>query len=454
MPLAGPGQRLRFALFNQRSALFDLMVTVGVAGLTALVLFLPTIPRSTMAIGYLMAVALLARRRWPLSTMAVVSACGLAQVLLGNSSNDPMPYDVALLIAMYSTVKYGRRLRDGWLAAAAVAVGIGIEVYRHFNIRWWAQIIWYVGICSGVWLMGYTVRNRRIYVVGLEERAATLERERDHLTRIAVADERAVIARELHDVVAHNLAVMVVQADGGRYAFDTDPAAARKALATVAETGRDALEDMRQLVTVLRGSETGTSGQPEQVSGLGSDLHGDPERRLSTVDRLDALVERARSAGLDVSLDEVGEVGRAGAERSVTPAVELAIYRITQESLTNVLRHSGRSAKVTLTLRYHPDAVELQILDDGGDIAGRGDGDGAGGGGGGGGGDGRDGGMRANGRATTVGNGLIGMRERVAVYGGAFQAGPDPAGGWGVRARIPLRDPSGNGTAGDRRASR
>src|SRR5947199_615880 len=211
---------------------------------------------------------------------------------------------------------------DAWLAAAVVATGIVIEVVRTKGPEWWGVAILYVAVCGGIWLVGYTVRVRRIYVAGLEERAATLERERQHLARIAVADERAAIARELHDVVAHSLAVMIVQADGGRYAFETDPAKARAALGTVADTGRAALEDMRRLVGVLRG--TGTGAEPE------------PERRWATVEELDTLVERARSAGLVVDVSTEGDPGPLSA------AVGLAVYRIVQEALTNVLRHTGR----------------------------------------------------------------------------------------------------------------
>jgi len=241
--------------------LFDLLVALGVAALTGLGIFMRTTPHATLALGYAMAVAVLFRRRWPLVTMALVGTAALLQVILFPPADDPLPYDLAVLVAMYSAVKYGRRLLAGWLAAAVVATGIVIEVVRHGNDNWFGLAVFYVGVCGGVWLMAYTMRTRRIYVAGLEERAATLEREREHLARIAVADERAVIARELHDVVAHSLSVMIVQADGGRYAFEADPGQAREALATVAATGREALEDMRRLVGVLRGTETAPETQ-------------------------------------------------------------------------------------------------------------------------------------------------------------------------------------------------
>jgi signal transduction histidine kinase len=388
-----PFQRLR-------SILFDLLVAAGVAGLTSLGIFMRQTPPATMFLGFAMALVLTLRRHYPLWTMAVVSSCALLQVILFGVQDDPLPYDLAVLIGMYSVVKYGRRMLGSWLAAATVGVGIVIEAYRHGNAtNWWALAIWYVGVCGGVWLMAYTVRARRAYVAGLEERATTLEREREHLAQIAVADERAAIARELHDVVAHSLAVMIVQADGGRYAFDSDPDQARTALDTVATTGREALEDMRRLVGVLRG--TGASAPSEQA----------PEgRQRITMEGLEALVERARSAGLYVTVETTGT------RVPLAPAVELAAYRIVQEALTNVLRHAGRHAKVTLSVGYGPDALALSIVDDGGERPGPSEG-------------------------TGVGNGLVGMRERVSVHNGQFAAGPRLDGGWSVSVTLPLASP-------------
>src|SRR5215510_11434267 len=231
-------------LRRRRSVLFDVLVVAGVAGLTGLGIFMRETPPNRMILGYAMAIAILFRRRWPLSTMAAVGTFALLQVIAFPPTSDPLPFDLAVV----------------------VATGIVIEVTRHFRPNWLALALFYVGVCGGVWLMAYTMRNRRLYVATLEERAATLERERDHLARIAAAEERAAIARELHDVVAHSLSVMIVQADGGTYAFDRDPDEARRALSTVAETGRDALEDMRRLVAVLRSDSppiTGSAPTPE-----------------------------------------------------------------------------------------------------------------------------------------------------------------------------------------------
>src|SRR5262249_15212919 len=154
------------------------------------------------------------------ATMAVVAAAALLQVVVAQEQGDYLlPHDVAVLIAMYSVVKYAPRILDAYVAATLVAIGIAIEIGTHPMHGAWMSAIFVTAVCTGVWMTGYTVRNRRIYVAGLEDRAATLEREREALTQVAIAEERAVIAREMHDVVAHGLAVIIVQADGGRYAM-------------------------------------------------------------------------------------------------------------------------------------------------------------------------------------------------------------------------------------------
>ncbi len=385
---------------KERSLLFDLLVGAGVAGLASLDFVSPGRPTGTIVLGYAMAVAVVFRRRWPLVTMGIAAGAALLQVLLFPPAFDPAPYDVAVVVAMYSVVKYGRHLRDGILAAAVVAVGIAIEAIRHPDVPVIPLTLFYTGVCGGVWLMGYSMRNRRIYVATLEERAATLEREREHLARLAVADERAAMARELHDVVAHSLAVMIVQADGGSYAIDNDPAQARQALKTVADTGREALADMQRLVGVLRGARL----EPD----------GDEVRMPVTLDRLDLLVERARTAGLTVDL------AVTGSSHPVPPTVALVVYRIVQEALTNVLRHAGTRAQVRLRLGY-TDTVSVSVVDDGGGAGGLAE--------------------REAVREQPGGHGLVGMRERVNVHGGHFAAGPAGS-GWSVEATIPLRAPA------------
>ena len=390
-----------------RSALFDLMV----AGSVAFLAMLPIdrrAPSGPGLIGLGMAAALLVRRRRPLAVMAAVSALALLQVLLFPSSIAPRPFDVAVLIAMYSVVKYGRRLWHGLLAAVPVVIGAVIEVARQRDISrpgvsllqaWGEELFFVLGVCAAVWLTAFTLRTRRLYVLGLEERAATAEREREHLATIAVAEERATIARELHDVVAHSMAVMIVQADGATYALDQDPEQARIAIKQVAATGRDALEDMRRLVGVLRGADSDADA-------------GAADRRRAGLDQVAALADRARSAGLTVTVSED--------ERppSLPAAVELTAFRILQEALTNVLRHAGPGARVALFLRYRPGVVGgvvgIEVTDDGGGRL-----------------------ATESVRASETGHGLVGMRERVAVHAGTFAAGPKLGGGWSVTAEIP-----------------
>jgi len=333
--------------------------------------------------------------------LVVISALALSQVLLFPPGNDPRGYDVAVLIAMYSVVKYSRRRWPVYAAAVPVMIGLVIEVHRQVSRTavpadpqvWILSLGSSTAVCATVWLTAYTVRTRRLYVAGLEERAATAERERDHLATIAVADERARIARDLHDVVAHSMAVMIVQADGADYAMDGDPGQARVAIKQVAATGREALADMSRLVNVLRDGDPG----PADAS--------DDRRRIG-LDQLTALFDRARSAGLVVTEHH------DGAPDGVPAAVEVTVFRVVQEALTNVLRHAGPAARIDVRLVHEATSVRVEVSDDGG-------------------------GRRAAAVPTTGGHGLVGMRERVAVHGGHFEAGPQPAGGWRVAVDLP-----------------
>jgi signal transduction histidine kinase len=352
------------------------------------------VPAGFMATGVVMVLALLVRRRYPIAVMAVVSLAALAQVVFYASIVSPRPFDVAVEVAMYSVVKYGRRLRDAILAGGAVAIGIGIEVFKSPAQSWVVVVLFYGGFSVAAWLTAFVVRNRQRYLASLEERATSLERERDHLARIAVAEERAEIARELHDVVAHSLAVMIVQADGGRYAFDTDPAQARAALEVVASTGREALADMRRLVGVLRGS-----------GPVGS---ADPARRRTGLGQIATFADRARSAGLAV------EVSLRATDADIPPAVGLTAVRVVQEALTNTLRHAGPGARAQVSLSIDDDTLLVSCLDDGTGPR-----------------PGQDG-------AEGSGHGLLGMRERINVHSGTLSAGRRLEGGWSVVARIPL----------------
>ncbi|MFG1649859.1 sensor histidine kinase [Micromonospora sp. NPDC049275] len=350
---------------------------------------------ASTGVGAAMAVALLFRRTHPSAVTVVVAALALVQVI---ARWGPLPYDVAVLIALYSVVKYGERLRDGVLAGAVAAVGVLLAAAQTPGVgAWWATALWYALVTGAVWLVALNVRTRRLYVLSLEERATTLEREREAESRAAVAEERTRIARELHDVVAHSMAVMIVQADGARFMLDRDPEQARTAVKVVADTGRAALEEMRRLVGVLR--DAGPSA--------GSVVAADPEHRRLALAELPDLLARFRAAGLRLRDTTSGDTP------TLPPGLELTVYRVVQEALTNALKHAGVGAAVDVTLAYAADAVVVRVADDGR-------------------------GRPVVSPAPSGGHGLLGMRERVAVYDGSLTAGAQPTGGWQVEVRLPL----------------
>lgn len=344
-------------------------------------------------LGSAMAVALYHRRRAPVVVMAVVSALALAQYLLsllgGHAASDVAGYDIAVLVAMVTVVAHVERVWQAVLSGVVVVVGallVFAEGEETFGVA---------GAVVALWMTAYVLRNRQAHVVVLQERAAAAERERDHLTQLANARERGEIARELHDVVAHSLAVMVMQADGARYALDGDREKAREALRVIGDTGRDALQDMHRIVDVLRG-----------VAGSG-ESGGDGLRKVGVAD-LEQMVDRARSAGIEVGLRVEGDVGE------LAPADELTLVRVAQEGITNVLRHAGAGARAEVVLKVEGGVALLEVVDDG---AGR----------------------VSPGASGSGGNGLVGVRERVSVHRGRFSAGPGVGSGWRVRVEIPLR---------------
>ncbi|MFR9776335.1 sensor histidine kinase [Micromonospora sp. MS34] len=386
-----------------RSVAFD----VAVSGLVALLAVAGIVAQpgggKATTVGVLMALVLLFRRTHPSAVAAGVAVLALTQVIAGWG---PLAYDLGVLIALYSVVKYAR-LRDGIAAGIGAAVGV---VLAALQVRgptpWWAGALWFGTVTVAVWLVGLNVRTRRLYVLSLEERAATLEREREAEARAAVAEERTRIARELHDVVAHSMAVMIVQADGVRFTIDRDPDTAREAAKVVADTGRQALEEMRRLVGVLREPSRPEPAAPAVATA-------EPVHRRPALVELPDLLDRFRAAGLTVACATTGE------PTPLPPGLELTVYRVMQESLTNTLKHAGVGASAELSLDWSPAAVVVRAVDDG-----RG---------------------RPVVRPTpSGGHGLVGMRERVGVYDGGLTAGPTPAGGWRVEARLPL--PSAPGT--------
>jgi signal transduction histidine kinase len=277
------------------------------------------------------------------------------------------------------------------LIGAVTAVGVWAPQGVGAVDRILLATVLFSGTALVAWVLGDSMRYRRAYLTALEDRAARLERERDAQAQIAAAAERARIARELHDVIAHNVSVMVVQADGAGYALRRDPDRAGQALAAISRTGRQALAEMRRLLGVLRSDDQQADLAPQP--GL---------------EQLRELLDQAREAGMSVSFTLEGPV------RPLPEGAELAAYRVVQESLTNTRKHGGLAATAAVTLRYEPNGLLLQVTDDG---------------------------LGAAAAADGPGHGLTGMRERVEMYGGTVRAGPLPSGGYQVTARLPDAGP-------------
>jgi signal transduction histidine kinase len=341
-------------------------------------------PRSVAAPAELVLGLLLVwRRRFPLATMVLVSLVSAAETVGGVPMQSPAIPLLVNVIAVYTLVT------EAPLARALVGLAVGLAGFALGTLSQDnspGNFVFGAIFAVGVWIVGRTVRTRTARAGELEERAVTLEREREQQARQAAADERVRIARELHDVIAHSVSVMVVQAGAGEQVLRRDPERAADVLRSIQETGRQALSELSTLLGILRehGHEFGLVPQP----GIAD---------------LSSLLEQNRQAGLPVELTV------EGAERPLPPGVELSLYRVVQEALTNTRKHAGR-ARATVRLRYGSTEVAAEIADDGG--------------------------TSRNGYGG--GNGVIGMRERVTVYGGSLEAGPRPEGGYLVRARIPL----------------
>ncbi|WP_425386964.1 sensor histidine kinase [Amycolatopsis benzoatilytica] len=320
---------------------------------------------------------------------------------------------IALAVSLYSVLVYVGR-KHGLIYAAALVIAAVAAALPRSQPDWGVQLSFSIFAIAFCWILGEFMYARRAYQRELEARLHLLETERDQAARIAVAEERGRIARELHDVVAHSVSVMVVQADGAALALQAKPDLAGRALRTISETGRGALGELRRLLDVLRNDS------------------GDGEPRVPQPDAtaLGDLAERIRGAGVPVDL-------RLDGELSALPAgLSLGIYRIVQESLTNTLKHAGAGAHAAVRVQLTGDQVEIVVRDDGAGRARRLEQVGA---------TGPVSAAPAPGRAPAPrlsvagGNGVIGMRERANVYGGTLEVGPAAGGGWQVRAVLPVR---------------
>jgi signal transduction histidine kinase len=320
---------------------------------------------------------LAARRYRPLSVFGVTLGAALVLELLEGTFQAQ-----ASIVALYTIAAHSGRRAAKWAAVATVAA-IAVMLLNGPRSELIAGVA-VLAIYAAAWALGDNVRTRRAYLRGLEEKAERLERERIENVRRATAEEQARISRELHDVLAHSVSVMVVQAAAAGDVFDANPARAREALASVEATGRAALAELRRLLGNVRHGDVAYAPQP----GLAA---------------LDALAEHVRAAGVDV------EVQVEGASAPLAAGLDLAAYRIVQEALTNTLKHAG-ATRATVTVRHRDARVEVEVVDDGVGVT-RGDG---------------------------TGHGIIGMRERASLYGGELRAEPRLEGGFRVFATLPL----------------
>ena len=348
--------------------------------------------RDVDAVGVLLTIGIWVgvafRRRWPEPVAWTVAALTVPFWVLDYVDSGT---SFGVLIAVYSLAAHvdrPRSLRSGLvIGSVLVTVMITGVIAEEENLPAIA-VIANVIVFATAWTAGDSVRNRGAYLAEVEARAERAEREQAAAAERAVQDERVRIARELHDVVAHSVSVMVVQAGAGRRVLDRHPEQTAEALAVVESTGRNALEELRRLLGVLR-----------QQEGVAPATEPQP-----TVDELSTLVEQWRDAGMDVDLEVRGEPAELPA------GVSLTVYRVVQEALTNVMKHAG-PARAQVTVRYD-DAVHIEVTDDGRGCP--------------------------SGDVPSSGQGLIGMRERIELFGGTLAIGPRPGGGYRVRATIPV----------------
>jgi signal transduction histidine kinase len=332
-----------------------------------------------LAIG---SVALFWRRSWPLAGLGVALAMTVAWTAFGYPGNP-------IFIILVSLYAVGRYFPKGWISLAALAVALAVVGFGQLTDSEPVYVVLAALVATTLpWYVGRRVRIRGYYAAAARERAEALEWKRATEAQRAIADARAGIARELHDVVAHNVSVMTVQAGVARLVVVDDPERAQEAIGAVEEAGRRALDELRHLLGVLR---------PETASGELS-----PQPTLSQVHE---LVDQLRQTGMSISLT-------ADVPSDLPVRVDLFAYRIVQEALTNVLKHGGVGAAVQVRLEESDGHLDIEVIDTG----------------------------TETGTLPGSGQGIVGMKERAILLGGTFEAGPRPEGGFRVLARLPIGD--------------
>ncbi|MGV9559098.1 sensor histidine kinase [Streptomyces sp. NPDC003401] len=327
------------------------------------------------------------RRRAPLTVFGAVAAAAFVQWL----ADVPLPADVALLVALHTAAANSGRL--GTLVAGAVVEAGALLAC----LRWATEgafLAPFVAVSATVVaaaVLGVNARTSRACLAALEERAARLEHQQDQQARLAVAEERTRITREMHDIVTHNLSVMVALTDAAVYAQHRSPERATTAMLQISETGRQALTDMRRSLGVLRTDEPDAERHP-----------------LPGIAQLESLADQMCAAGLPTRVEV------RGGHTHMSATAQLTVYRLVQEALTNALRHTPAGTRAEVRIGCSAETVTVDVTDSGPCPP-------------------------APGTAPS-GHGIAGMRERSAAYGGTLRAGPLPGGGWGVRTRLFLGD--------------
>jgi signal transduction histidine kinase len=373
-----------------RASLADVLLAAAVTALGAVEVAVGDVGRplwATVPSVALFGLPLLIRRRYPWTALLIVYGTMLWLWLAGASQYDYLASVASALLVMFS---FGAAVELAQAVAGLVVASAALTVSALQGLD---SILWGVGLVVGAWAAGRAIRARRLLIEELARTSTALRESREAHARDAVAAERGRIARELHDVIAHSVGVMVVQAGAAEQMMPIAPDRAASAVRSVQDCGRQALTDLRRLLGVLR-----------------PDGDGDGDDELSPqpgLGEVGTLVERLADAGLAV------RVTRSGPERPLPAGVDLAAYRIVQEGLTNVLKHAGPASAASLAVRYDDDAVDIEIRDDGRHLPGPLPG------------------------LTGAGHGLVGMRERALMYGGSFTAGPEQDGGFAVRVHLP-----------------
>jgi signal transduction histidine kinase len=369
-----------------------LLADAALAGTLALVLLSQALIRPSdravhVALTLAMTLPLTWRRRAPLAVFAAIALVALVKLLVAM----PSVADVAMLFALYAVAVYERRR---WVFPAAIAtleVGVLLTTLKFADVDPALAFVSLSAFVVATGALSIYARTRHEHVAMLTDRARRLEIERDQQAQLATAAERARIARELHDIVAHNLTVMIALADGARLTGHQAPEETEAAIDGIAASGRQALHEMRRLLGVLRDDD----GPAEQL------------RPQPGLDQLAFLLEQVRGAGLPTTLTRIGE------PRPLSPGVQLTVYRVVQEALTNTLKHAPAASRAEVRLEWDRHALAIEVTDDA---------------------------PVAVTSGAPGGHGLAGMRERLAVFGADIEAGPLPRGGWRVRTRLPIGD--------------